>query len=177
MTTLVRTMLVATLALAVTHAHARSEPAGSAATAEPDPWADPAEDTQPAPAPAYSGPTTRDDVFRAHPELHKRHRSAKTWAIAGGVTAAIGFTFIVNGLWMILRAPDVHLRGVVRGVGWVSTIGGIMAFVPGITIMSVGLKRRADVLEEADELRVVQLRPWMNNNAAGLALTLGGFRR
>lgn len=158
-------------------------------TAETPPhesWNEPELEPPPEPPPAASVPApaatvaseakplTRDDVLKARPDLHKRHRDAKKWAIGGGVTGGIGLLFMLQGgAWLALHnaaSPDARANLPTKPLGYVMLVGGALAFVPGVAIMSIGLRRRAEVHEEVDDV-LLSARPWIGPGSGGLAMT------
>jgi len=129
----------------------------------------------PIPTPATAELVTRDDVLEARPDLHDRHRAAKKWAIAGGITGGVGLLFMLQGAgWLALHSvanEEQRSDYIPKPLAYALVVGGALAFVPGVAIMGVGLGRRAQVHREIDEV-LISARPWIGPGSGGLALTL-----
>lgn len=116
---------------------------------------------------------SRSARLKADPVLYPRYKSARAWAIGGGVTGAVGLALALNGLAMLAVHAASPVRGdTFRNVGLATTGIGVVAFTAGAAIMGVGLHRRARVLDDLDAKPTMSVAPVLGPHQAGASMSL-----
>lgn len=116
---------------------------------------------------------SRSARLKADPELYPRYKKARSWAIGGGVTGAVGLVVLFNGLSLLLvdHFTPYPTEGP-RQAGLVMTGIGVAALAAGTAIMGVGLHRRARVLDELDGKATLSIYPTLQRDRAGVGLSM-----
>lgn len=154
------------------------EPVEASEPSAPPPLESTAEEvpTLAAPPVAYPVPRRRDSIparIKTYPDLRARYRSAKSWAIGGGVTAGVGVIIALTGVSFFLDAraasPGSFKRRATTA-GFVSVgIGGVL-LATGAAVLAVGLVKRKNVINDAKAYPPLALVPYGDRRGGGLSL-------